>query len=332
MRYQIPKNKPSLTTQTITIITISALLHASTPKSASKTETNPHIRQALQNRLLILIHAEQQRTRRNLQKDQTHKPITSTKQSSVTSNTQDKPYTQTVNPQSTDSTTPVKGECTPGSCIYCNTDGISSWCESCANGKYITASKGPSRRCSEKDINIPNCYFTDPATPDNPDSCFTCKVGFYLKDPKTCAYINFPNCDYPVKEGNIFKCYGCEKQFVKDDLSGCAGNDNFPENCFYGGKVSNKDCFVCDYGYTLQGVSLAVSERSGVCVKSKVVGCSQYVKGSDTKCSVCSVETGFYAVGARRDDDNNLIQICQLAAGRALGWSAGFMLSLWALN
>jgi hypothetical protein len=207
------------------------------------------------------------------------------------------------------------GACTPGACMYCNTDGKSKWCETCGNGKVINTNKGHNRYCTSQEITVANCYQTDTNQPDNPDTCSECRRGYYLADRKTCSYINFPNCDIPVKEGNVFRCYGCEGQFLKDDLSGCGVDDGLPANCLFGGKETDKNCRVCNPGYRLVKKSIRNANITGICVPDEVEGCQYYHSSQPGKCVLCDYKRGYYAVDAEMGVDKAVYQTCQYFSG-----------------
>lgn len=200
------------------------------------------------------------------------------------------------------------GECTPASCLSCRTDGTQKWCERCGNGK-ILLSTGKKKYCSSKDINIKNCFSTQENEISNPDRCGKCKRGYYLKSPKKCVFINFPNCDFPVKEGNIFKCFGCEKRYLKDDYSGCGGKENFPKNCFFGDKESSMSCRMCDVGFRLVEKRNSTSgEKVKICVENSIIGCK---KLQNEKCVECNFDKGFYSVDSFLDKRGNMYQMCE---------------------
>lgn len=207
------------------------------------------------------------------------------------------------------------GRCTPGSCLFCNTDGRLKWCEKCGNGKMIR-STGKGRHCSSKDMNVDNCFKSWDASFVNPDSCDTCKRGYYLENRKSCRFINFPNCDFPVKEGNIFKCFGCEKMFVKDDYSGCGKRIGLPENCFYGDRESSLSCRLCDNGYRLISKFEENLKRNvTICQESHSTGCKLYDEAGSGGCLACDSENGFYAVDAVMAKSNKVYQICSFFSG-----------------
>lgn len=68
---------------------------------------------------------------------------------------------------------PGTGSCTPEHCHYCETDGETSWCSRCGNGKVINAADGKNRFC-DKDIAVKHCKSTALDDLLNPEKCGDC--------------------------------------------------------------------------------------------------------------------------------------------------------------
>lgn len=221
---------------------------------------------------------------------------------------------------------PGKGSCTPGHCYYCETDGETSWCSRCGNGKVISESEGKNRFC-DKDISIKNCRATALDDLLNPDKCGDCKDGYYLESPTKCLKLELPNCDLPIKrskDGPIL-CGGCKKKFLKDDESGCVDEkdktEEFPDNCVYGSTAKLGKCQRCEPGWTP-----SVTGKS--CEEERVKGCAIYHPNDTNKCFTCNTDLGFYAVRASVEG-NDVHQVCKLNS-LILGFSsaASILLSL----
>lgn len=162
--------------------------------------------------------------------------------------------------------------CTRDHCYYCETDGKHSWCTRCGNGKTISALEGNDRFC-EKDLTVENCRAAPLDDPLNPDLCGECDRGYFLESPTSCLELVLEGCDRPYKEtadGPIL-CKGCEGKFLKDDYTGCVDEteEEFPENCIFGGKISQTKCIVCNRGWfpSITGMS---------CEEERVTGCAIY--------------------------------------------------------
>jgi len=204
---------------------------------------------------------------------------------------------------------PGTGSCTPDHCHYCETDGETSWCSRCGNGKVISAEKGKNRFC-DKNINIKNCKATALDDLTNPDKCGDCKEGYYLESPTKCVKLELANCDLPVKrskDGPVL-CGGCLKKFLKNDESGCADKtdetEEFPDNCVYGSTAKLGKCQRCEPGWTA-----SVTGKS--CEEERVKGCAIYHPNDTNACFTCNTDLGFYAVSAKTDG-NDVHQICKL--------------------
>lgn len=188
-----------------------------------------------------------------------------------------------------------KGECTVGSCYFCQTDGETQWCERCGNGMAISALEGKKRSCNKK-LTIENCREAPKDDPTNADKCGECQRGFGLTDGK-CKKLEMEGCTIPGmdSDGNVV-CNGCEGQFLKDDQSGCAENppnflDIFPKNCLFGSKLEEAKCLICGHNYR-------VSKTGKSCPQDMVTGCDIYHPNEPQKCLLCNNDEGFYATEA----------------------------------
>lgn len=204
---------------------------------------------------------------------------------------------------------PGTGSCTPEHCYYCETDGETSWCSRCGNGKVISEAEGKNRFC-DKEITVKNCRATALDDLLNPAKCGDCKEGYFLESPTSCVKLELPNCDLPIKrsKNGPVLCGGCLKKFLKNDESGCADEkdkqEEFPENCVYGSIASQGKCTRCEPGWTP-----SVTGKS--CEEERAKGCAIYHPNDTNKCFTCNTDLGFYAVKAKLDG-KDVHQVCKL--------------------
>jgi hypothetical protein len=198
--------------------------------------------------------------------------------------------------------------CTRDHCYYCETDGKDSWCTRCGNGRTINKLEGKDRFC-ETELTVENCRAAPVDDPLNPDVCGDCKNGYFLESPTSCIKLELEGCDRPYKEtadGPIL-CDGCEGKFLKDDKTGCVDetDEEFPENCLFGGLIKDTKCQTCDHGWfpSTSGMS---------CEEERVTGCAIYHPNEPQKCFTCHTEEGFYAVKGEIDGDN-VYQTCRFS-------------------
>lgn len=215
--------------------------------------------------------------------------------------------------------------CTRDHCYFCQTDGKDSWCSRCGNGKAINKIIGSDRTC-EGDLTVENCREAPIDDPLNVDLCGRCQPGYFLESPTLCVPIELEGCDRPVKltSDSPVTCEGCEGKFLKDDLSGCVDetDEEMPENCMYGDKVSTGKCKTCVAGWfpSVSGMS---------CEEERVTGCAIYHPNEPQKCFTCNTDDGYYAIKGEVDGDNTY-QKCRFS-GMTYVFQSALLLALVAL-
>lgn len=209
--------------------------------------------------------------------------------------------------------------CTRDHCYYCETDGNTSWCSRCGNGKAISSKEGKNRSCS-KTLTVQNCRAAPLDDPTNADLCGECKRGYFLENPTSCVKLELKGCDRPYKESADGKvlCDGCEGKFLLDDKTGCdlKPKQEFPDNCQFGGLTSKGKCETCKPNWfpSVTGMS---------CEEERIKGCAIYHPNDPHKCFTCNSSEFYYATKGTLEGDN-VFQSCQFSA-YMLGMKVAFM-------
>lgn len=173
--------------------------------------------------------------------------------------------------------------CTPGSCLYCDNDGGTLFCNKCGNRKVLSG-KYPDIYCGGS-IKMSNCWAADGL---NEEKCITCVRGYYLTSENKCVKIPIHKCLVAEEVSKKIFCTLCDGMNLTPDFQKCESKNKLPKNCM-SGNINGKGCILCEQGYYPETYSRE-------CTKNTIEGCGIY--DTEKNCLECETFHGYYAVSS----------------------------------